>query len=709
MNINSTITYQSRQKTLWLDEPDIERLREQLLNYFQQTYKLYENLFHCLKGEAAYYQYPNRLRHPLIFYYGHTATFYINKLVSMRLLNHRINESFESLFAIGVDEMSWDDLDTTVHSWPSVADLQQYRDKVYATVSALIQKLDLKTPITQADPAWIILMGIEHEHIHLETSAVLIRELPLQYVQANPNWQPCREFAAAPANQLITVNSSKVTLHKQSKIYGWDNEYGKAEFDVEAFKASQYLVSNQEYLKFIEANGYSEKKYWNAEAWQWCQSLMLKQPHFWRKENHEWLLRVFTEEIPMPWSWPVEVNYYEAKAFCNYLAMTTGKKIRLPTEAEWHVLAKQCEEHYPDWQFPKANIDLAYFASSCPVNKFQHGQFYDVIGNVWQWTETPIYGFEGFQPHTAYDDFSIPTFDGRHHIFKGGSWISCGNEVLIESRYAFRKHFYQFAGIRYVEAAEISESKKMYYETDKGLAEYLELHYGADYFQEENFLQAVVNKTIQYLPDNVSRHKALDLGCAVGRSCFELARYFDTVYGVDFSARFIQAADALQRFETIEYSLITEGELTEQRKIALAELNLPPEKINQIHFLQGDACNLHRHLTGFDLIIASNLIDRLYDPKKFLLDIIERMNSNGVLAICSPYTWLEEYTHRENWLGGFTEQGNSISTFAGLKRILEPHFRLITDPIDIPFVIRETARKFQHSISQLTLWQKVKL
>ena len=67
---------------------------------------------------------------------------------------------------------------------------------------------------------------------------------------------------------------------------------------------------------------------------------------------------------------------------------------------------------------------------------------------MWQWTETPIDEFDGFRVHPVYDDFSVPTFDTRHNIIKGGSWISCGNEATFHARYAFRRHFFQHAGFR---------------------------------------------------------------------------------------------------------------------------------------------------------------------------------------------------------------------------------------------------------------------
>jgi hypothetical protein len=76
------------------------------------------------------------------------------------------------------------------------------------------------------------------------------------------------------------------------------------------------------------------------------------------------------------------------------------------------------------------------------------------MGNVWQWTRTPMYPFTGFEVHPIYDDFTMPTFDDKHNMIKGGSWISTGNLAIPQSRYAFRRHFFQHAGFRMVEPAD---------------------------------------------------------------------------------------------------------------------------------------------------------------------------------------------------------------------------------------------------------------
>jgi putative 4-mercaptohistidine N1-methyltranferase len=127
---------------------------------------------------------------------------------------------------------------------------------------------------------------------------------------------------------------------------------------------------------------------------------------------------------------------------------------------------------------------------------------------------------------------------------------------------------------------------------------------------------------------------------------------------------------------------------------------------DKVEFYQGDACNLKSTLTGYDLVLAANLIDRVYDPTLFLTTIRERINPGGILLIASPYTWLEEHTKKQDWLGGYKKDGENYTTLDGLKAVLGPDFDLLREPQQVPFVIRETSRKFQHSLSDVTLWVK---
>lgn len=124
-----------------------------------------------------------------------------------------------------------------------------------------------------------------------------------------------------------------------------------------------------------------------------------------------------------------------------------------------------------------------------------------------------------------------------------------------------------------------------------------------------------------------------------------------------------------------------------------------------MEFWQGDAANLKPQFTGYDLILAANLIDRMVSPRAFLAQAHERLNAGGLLILTSPYTWLDDFTNREEWLGGFARDGRPVTSLDGLRAILDPHFRLL-DSRDLPFVLRETARKFQHTLAQMTVWEK---
>jgi putative 4-mercaptohistidine N1-methyltranferase len=244
-----------------------------------------------------------------------------------------------------------------------------------------------------------------------------------------------------------------------------------------------------------------------------------------------------------------------------------------------------------------------------------------------------------------------------------------------------------------------------YYENDTTLAQYLEFHFGERWHGEANFPKALADAAMIAM-DGRPLDRALDIGCAVGRTSFELARHFRHVDGIDFSSAFVNKCQEVARDKRVRYARPEEGELVSFQDQSLASLGLE-EAADRVSFHQGDACDLKPAFTGYDLVLAGNLIDRLYQPSLFLETIHERINELGLLVIASPYTWLEDYTPKEHWVGGYQKNGEDFSTFDGLKELLAPHFRLLFEPWSLPFVIRETRNKFQHSFSELTVWEKV--
>lgn len=243
------------------------------------------------------------------------------------------------------------------------------------------------------------------------------------------------------------------------------------------------------------------------------------------------------------------------------------------------------------------------------------------------------------------------------------------------------------------------------YETDALLSQYCELHYGDDYFGVPNFPARCARLCIDRLGER-GRARALDLGCAVGRASFELARSFSSVTGVDYSDRFIRAALVMRNTGRIGYPVAVEGDLTILVERKLADFGLEPFR-SRVEFLRADAMAFPEELAGYDLIFAGNLIDRLPRPRLFLSTIHERLVPGGLLVLASPYTWLTEFTPRQEWLGGRRLNGSAIESLEGLREALATRFNLLGEPLDVFFVIRETARKYQHSISQMTVWERI--
>ncbi len=684
-----------------------ESKRKEIRDYFLKTWIIHEKLYSQLKSDEVFYHRGDPLRHIILFYLGHTAVFFINKLYLGKIIDKRINPRFESIFAIGVDEMSWDDLDNNHYDWPPVSEVRKYRDDAKAAILNLIDTTPLELPINWDNPFWIIMMGIEHERIHLETSSVLIRQLPLNKVAAGRFGEICRESGEAPNNTLVDVEGGLMNLGKEMDhpFYGWDNEYGHYNEEVSAFKAAKYLTSNAEFLQFINDGGYKTKHYWTEEGWNWCTFKDAEMPLFWRKDGNNYKLRLVAEEIEMPWNWPVEVNYLESKAFCNWKSEKTGHTYRLPTEAEWYRLHQVSGlKDVMDWDNAPGNINLEYGASPCPVDKFKQGDFYDVIGNVWQWTETPITGFPGFKVHPLYDDFSTPTFDGKHNIIKGGSWISTGNEATKHSRYAFRRHFYQHAGFRYIQTEAPLNIQSADYETDQEVTLSCENNWGDTYSRKDAFGKRLSEVIVNLMKDKPVK-RVLDLNADTGRLAFELSQHYEDITALDFTARMIRMPIKLQEQGYMRYTIKDEGELVFFRDVVLADFGLESGKDN-ILFMQADPMNIRPNYTGYDLVIAPNVLQELSDPKLFLSHINERINESGYLIILSAYDWNINKTLRNKWIGGFKKDGEPVTSLDGLKEILGKQFNLINEPFDMPLSVKKSSRITEERLLQVTVWKK---
>ncbi|MEA3227752.1 MAG: 5-histidylcysteine sulfoxide synthase [Campylobacterota bacterium] len=597
-----------------LDGNSIEKKRQEIREYFHNTYSLYEKIFELLKDDSVFYRKSEPTRHPMIFYFGHTATFFINKLINMKIIERRVDPNLESMFAIGVDEMSWDDVDSANYNWAEVSEVRAYRDKVKKIVDTLIMELPLTLPITGESDMWVILMGIEHERIHIETSLVLHRQMPLEFIKEVDDFNLHPQSLDAPQNEMIDIAKSTIYLGKERthNLYGWDNEYGSYTEEIESFQTAKYLVSNAEYMKFVRDGGYETSEYWDEEGLNFLKTSGAKHPTFWVEFDGEYRYRALSSVIDMPQNFPVDVNALEAEAFCRYKTQKEGVRYSLPSESQYRAIYERSGlEDILELSDSDANQNFVSFSSS-PVNRYNFNGIYDVVGNVWQWSRTSIFGFDGFEVHKAYDDFSVPTFDNKHSLILGSSWASSGNLIMKNSRYAFRKHFYQNAGFRYVISTDNSTKKEQNsYEEDvtKNCIE--------SYFSEVDY--SYIAKAIKYVTTPTT--KALDFGCKTGRSSFELARYFSEVDGVDISARYIRVGVDFK-----EYTILNCLDKT----ISLNDFGYERVK-DQVAFKQADPNNLKENFGGYNFVVAN--VENL---ELFIDNIKDRVTKNAILVVFSP-------------------------------------------------------------------------
>jgi len=245
------------------------------------------------------------------------------------------------------------------------------------------------------------------------------------------------------------------------------------------------------------------------------------------------------------------------------------------------------------------------------------------------------------------------------------------------------------------------------YESPKLLGEYLLLHYGGE--TELRHPALPVDSSISSLPFPVRCVRelldpsllspdatAIEVGCSVGASAFELARTCSHVEASDYSQSFITAAQTLAREGCHAANRIVEGVIT-----APFEALVPREiDRSRVSFSVQDATNLPSSIGPHNVVLAANLICRLPDPESFLNRAASLVKSGGQLLLTTPFTWLEDYTPRDRWIGGMDPAHRSE---AELEQRLSGEFRLHRR-VDLPFLIREHERKYQLGIALGTCW-----
>jgi len=416
-----------------------------------------------LLADDVWLQRPIALRQPFIFYLGHLPAFAWNQVCRGVLGRPSFNAPFDTLFERGIDPVG-DDYRPTSASWPGVADVLAYRDRVREALRASfddVAALAAKDPL--AERGRIYHLAIEHELMHHETLLYMVQQLPDRF-KLRPSWLPAHVWRGAAAPGTVAIPGGRVTLGAsfERAAFGWDNEFPEREVEVAPFRMDATPVRNEEYCEFVDGGGYRLRALWSDEDWAWKEGAGIRHPTFWVHDGDHWHFRTLFGPVSLEEAadWPACVSWAEARAYARW------KGLDLPTEAEFHRAAfgrpggaarrhpwgdgPACPEHgsfgFRDW-------------APTPVGSHPAGAsawgVHELVGNGWEWTSSVFEPYPGFKAYArTYPGYSADFFDGKHYSMLGASWATDGALVRRSFRNWFQPHYpYVFAKFRCVARA----------------------------------------------------------------------------------------------------------------------------------------------------------------------------------------------------------------------------------------------------------------
>ena len=432
-----------------------------LLERLSDARRRSDALFEIVRPDAIYDR-PIPERHRIIFYIGHLEAFDWNLLHENALHLETFHREFDRLFAFGIDPVGGGLPTDQPSDWPS---LDQVREYVRAIRTSLDDRLFAieSSDQHQRDGFSLDLLlnvAIEHRMMHVETLAYMFHQLAFGKKVRPP--LPPRILSSPVEHSMIRIPSGTATLglSRVEGEFGWDNEFEKLRKNVREFQIDRYMVTNQQFLDFIEDGGYQNRDLWSDQDWEWKAAGDISSPVFWLKHDGHWMYRTMFDETPLPLDWPVYVSHAEASAFARW----TGRA--LPTEAQWHRAAYGTPDGSLS-EFPwgnevpspkRGNFDLQSW-DPAPVNAHPEGRsafgVEGMLGNGWEWTSTIFGPYPGFQPFPFYRGYSADFFDGKHFVMKGGSARTAACMLRSTFRNWFQSHYqYVYAGFRCVNTSE---------------------------------------------------------------------------------------------------------------------------------------------------------------------------------------------------------------------------------------------------------------
>ncbi len=290
-------------------------------------------------------------------------------------------------------------------SRPAVEDIMRYRKYVDDAMVDFLE--DELSPELQE----LFILGLNHEEQHQE-----LLYTDIKYILGHNPLFPAYDIhhkdvpvVNNPGDPWLNIRAGVYDIGFAGDGFCFDNELGRHSVYLADYKISTALVTNTEYLDFIQAGGYRDFRYWHAEGWDWVKNNQVTAPMYWYNIDGKWMHYTWQGLQPLMPDAPVtHISYYEAAAYAAW------KGQRLPTEFEWEVAAPQLS-----W------------------------------GYRWEWCESAYLPYPGFAKAPG----AIGEYNGKFMIsqmvLRGGSEVTSPNHSRITYRNFFHPSLrWQFTGIR---------------------------------------------------------------------------------------------------------------------------------------------------------------------------------------------------------------------------------------------------------------------
>ncbi|UKT65265.1 ergothioneine biosynthesis protein EgtB [Pedobacter mucosus] len=345
---------------------------------------------------------------PPKWHLGHTTWFFETFILTPYLTNYQVfnkdyNYVFNSYYETVGNRVIRTDRGNL--SRPSVNDVYQYRKYVDEAMESLL------TNEVNAELEELLILGFNHEQQHQELLLTDIKYIlgnnPLFPAYSADLFKPKNE--AKNEVSFVHISEGVYDIGYEGVDFSFDNELNRHKVYLQNFSIAKELVNNAEYLQFIQDGGYQNFSYWHAEGWDWVNVNKISAPMYWHNIDNSWYNYTYQGLEKLNLIQPItHISYYEAYALASW------KGMRLPTEFEWEIAAKQF-----NW------------------------------GERWEWTESAYLPYPGFNKAPG----AIGEYNGKfmvnQKVLRGASIVTPENHSRITYRNFFHPHLrWQFTGIR---------------------------------------------------------------------------------------------------------------------------------------------------------------------------------------------------------------------------------------------------------------------